>query len=39
MTPNSFEAIIQNLKEKANDGKYPFAKQREYAANASPKLW
>ena len=37
--PNSFESIIQNLKEKANDGKYPFAKQREYAANASPKLW
>ena len=37
--PNSFEAIIQNLKEKANDGKYPFAKQREYAANASPKLF
>ena len=36
---NSFEAIIQQLKDKENKGKYSFAKQREYAANASPKLW
>ena len=36
---NSFEAIIQNLKDKANDGKYPFQKQRDYAANATPKIW
>ena len=37
--PNSFEAIIRQLKDKANDGKYPFQKQRDYAANASPKTW
>ena len=37
--PNSFEAIIQQLKDKANKGKYPFQKARDYAANASPKLW
>ena len=37
--PNSFEAIIQQLKDKANKGKYVFEKQRAYAANASPKLW
>ncbi|HUV84642.1 MAG TPA: hypothetical protein VMV86_02985, partial [Methanosarcinales archaeon] len=37
--PNSFEAIIKELKDKENKGNYPFAKQREYAANASPKLW
>ena len=38
--PNSFEAIIQQLKDKENKGKYVFADARAYAANASPKsLW
>ena len=37
--PNSFEAIIKQLKDKANKGEYPFARARAYAANASPKLW
>ena len=36
---NSFEYIIKELKDKANKGEYPFAKQRAYAANASPKIW
>jgi len=36
---NSFEAIIKNLKDKANKGDYPFAKARAYSANASPKIW
>ena len=37
---NSFEYIIKELDEKANKGKYPFQRQRDYAANASPKsLW
>ena len=36
--PNSFEAIIQEFKDRDNR-QYPFEKQREYAANASPKLW
>ena len=39
LDPFSFEAIIKELEDKANKGNYPFAKQREYAANASPKLW
>ena len=37
--PNSFEAIIKQLKDKANKGEYPFARARAYAANASPKVW
>ena len=37
---NSFEAIIEQLKEKENKGKYVFEGARNYAANASPKsLW
>ena len=39
LDPFSFEAIIKEFEDKANKGNYPFAKQREYAANASPKLW
>ena len=39
LDPFSFEAIIKEFEEKSNKGNYPFAKQREYAANASPKLW
>ena len=37
--PNSFEAIIQQLKDKEGKGKYMFAKARAYSANASPPLW
>ena len=39
LDPFSFEAVIKELKEKANKGNFPFAKQRAYAANASPKIW
>ena len=37
--PNSFEAIIKSLDEKANKGESPWAKAREYSAHASPSLW
>jgi phage terminase large subunit-like protein len=37
--PNSFEAILKNLKDKANKGDYPFARARKYAENASPSIW
>ena len=37
--PNSFEAIIKELDEKANRGKSPWQKARNYSANASPSIW
>ena len=36
---NSFEAIIQQLKDKEGKGESPWARAREYSANASPSLW
>jgi len=37
--PNSFEAIIKQLKNKANSDKHPFAKARAYSYNATPNLF
>jgi hypothetical protein len=37
--PNSFEAIIKQLKDKANSNDYIFKKARAYAATASPRIW
>ncbi len=37
--PNSFEAIIKSLDEKANKGESPWARAREYSANARPSIW
>ncbi|GAG10713.1 unnamed protein product [marine sediment metagenome] len=37
--PNSFEAIIQQLKDKEGKGDSPWEKARQYSANASPSLW
>lgn len=37
--PNSFEAIIQQLKDKENKGESPWARAREYSANARPSIW
>jgi len=37
--PFSFEAVLKELKNKANKDGYPWKKARAYSANASPKLW
>ncbi len=37
--PNSFEAIIKELDEKANKGGSPWQKARDYSANATPSIF
>ena len=35
----SFEAVLKELKNKANKEDYPWKRARAYSANASPKIW
>ena len=39
LDPLSWEAVIKELRDKANNNEYPFAKARAYSANARPSLF
>ena len=39
LDPFSYEAVIKELRDKANNSEYPFAKARAYCAKASPSIF